>query len=91
MKKKISILGPTLLERHRGPLFNRRDAHDEEPLREHARLLGRVWEDKRYTEAREDLQRLHEKDGMPPKQYEGPASYALTKEEKKSSLNTCSV
>ena len=27
------------------------------------------------------LQRLHEKDGMPPKQYEGPASYALTKEE----------
>ena len=34
------------------------------------------------TEAREDLQRLHEKDGMTPKQYEGPASYALTKEEK---------
>ena len=33
-------------------------------------------------EAREDLQRLHEKDGMPPNQYEGPASYALTKEEK---------
>ena len=25
---------------------------------------------------------LHEKDGMPPKQYEGPASYAVTKEEK---------
>ena len=25
---------------------------------------------------------MHEKDGMPPKQYEGPASYALTKEEK---------
>ena len=34
------------------------------------------------AEAREDLQRLHEKDDMPPKQYEGPASYALTKEEK---------
>ena len=29
-----------------------------------------------------NLQRLHEKDGLPPKQYEGPASYALTKEEK---------
>ena len=48
-KKKIYILGPTLLERPRGPLFNRRDARDEEPLREPARLLGRVWEDKRYT------------------------------------------
>ena len=33
-------------------------------------------------EAREDLHRLHEKDGMPPKQYESPSSYALTKEEK---------
>ena len=31
---------------------------------------------------REDLQCLHEKYGMPPKQYEGPASFALTKEEK---------
>ena len=49
MWKKKSILGPTLLERARGPLFNRRDARDEEPLREPARLLGRVWEDKRYT------------------------------------------
>ena len=34
------------------------------------------------AEAREDLQRLRKKDDMPPKQYEGPASYALTKEEK---------
>merc|ERR1719152_257433 len=25
---------------------------------------------------------MHGKDGLPPKQYEGPASYALTKEEK---------
>src|SRR3954464_5535897 len=33
-------------------------------------------------EAPEDLQHLHEKDGVPPKQYEGPASYTLTKEEK---------
>src|SRR3954470_9676595 len=49
MWKEIYILGPTLLERTRGLLFDRRDAHDEEPLREPARLLGRVWEDKRYT------------------------------------------
>ena len=33
-------------------------------------------------EAREDQQRVHEKDDMHPKQYQGPASYALTKEEK---------
>ena len=41
--------GPTLLERARGMLFNRRDARDEEPLRELVRIHGRVWEDKRYT------------------------------------------
>ena len=82
MEEEIYILGPTLLERPRGPLLNRRDARDEEPLREPARLLGRVWEDKKYKEAREDLQCLHEKDDMRPKQYEGPASYTLTKEEK---------
>ena len=34
---------------------------------------------------------LHEKDGMPPKQYEGPASYALPKKRRKSSLNVCLV
>ena len=49
VEEEIYILGPTRLERPRGPLFNRRDARDEEPLREPARLLGRVWEDKRYT------------------------------------------
>jgi hypothetical protein len=37
------------LERPRGPLCNRRDARDEKSLRESARLLGRVWENKRYT------------------------------------------
>ena len=49
VEEEIYILGPTLLERPRGPLCNRRD--DEESLRESesARLLGRVWEDKRYT------------------------------------------
>ena len=30
-------------------LLQYHDARDEEPLREPARLLGRVWEDKRYT------------------------------------------
>ena len=49
MEEEIYILGPTLLEGPRGPLFNRRDACDEEPLHEPARLLGHVWEDKRYT------------------------------------------
>ena len=47
--EEIYILGSTLLERPRGPLFNRRDARDEEPLHEPARLLGPVWKDKRYT------------------------------------------
>ena len=47
MEEEIYILGPTL--KPRGSIFNRRDARDEESLREHARLLGHVWEDKRYT------------------------------------------
>jgi hypothetical protein len=45
-------------------------------------FLGVYGKTKDTPEAREDLQHWHEKDGMPPKQYEGPASYALTKEEK---------
>ena len=45
-------------------------------------FLGVYGKTKDITKAREDLQHLHEKDGMPPKLYEGPASYALTKEEK---------
>ena len=49
MEEEIYILGPTLLERPRDLLFNQRDARDEEPLREPARLLRCVWEDKRYT------------------------------------------
>lgn len=77
MEEEIYILGPTLLERPRGPLFNRRDARDEEPLREPTRLLGRVWEDKRYTGGM----------GGPAtfarmRRHADPASYALTKEEK---------
>src|SRR5664279_4568662 len=49
VEEEIYILGATLLETPRGPLCNRRDARDEESLREPARLLGLVWEDKRYT------------------------------------------
>ena len=45
-------------------------------------FLGVYGKTKDTPEAREELQSLHEKDGMPPKQYKGPASYALTKEEK---------
>ena len=49
MEEEIYILGPTLLERSRGLMCNRRDARDEESLCEPASLLGHVWEDKRYT------------------------------------------
>src|SRR3989337_3618504 len=49
VEEEIYILGPTLLERPRGPLCNRRDARDEESLRDPAWLLGCVWEDQRYT------------------------------------------
>src|SRR3954470_5797661 len=45
-------------------------------------FLGVYGKTKNTPEAREDLQNLHEKDSVPPMQYEGPASYALTKEEK---------
>ena len=45
-------------------------------------FLGVYGKTKDTPEAREDQQRMNEKDGMHPKQYQGPASYALTKEEK---------
>ena len=35
-------------------------------------FLGVYGKTKDIPEAPEDLQRLHEKEGMPPKQYEGP-------------------
>src|SRR4051812_23450099 len=49
VEEEIYILGATLLGITRGPFFNRRDARDEESLREPARVPGRVWEVKRYT------------------------------------------
>ena len=49
VEKEIYILGFTLLENPRGSLCNRRDAHDEKCVREPAKLLGRVWENERYT------------------------------------------
>ena len=45
-------------------------------------FLGVYGKTKDTPEAWEDQQRVHGKDGMHPKQYQGPASYALTKEEK---------
>ena len=78
MEEEIYILGPSILERPRGTLRNRRDAREEESLRDPAWLFGRVWEDKDTPEAREDQQRMHGKDDI----HQGQASYALTKEEK---------
>ena len=45
-------------------------------------FLGMYGKTKDIPEAREDHQRVNEKDDMHPKQYQGPASYALTKVEK---------
>src|SRR3990170_2403763 len=78
VEEEIYILGPTLLERPRGPLCNRRDAHDEESLCDPTWLLRHVWEDKRYTggtggPATYARKRRHTS---------GSCHYALTKEEK---------
>ena len=45
-------------------------------------FLGVYGKTKDTPEAREDQQRMHGEDGMDPKQFQGHASYALTKEEK---------
>src|SRR3954463_16724050 len=45
-------------------------------------FLGVYGKTKDTPEAREDNKHMNEKEGMPPKQYEGQASYALTKAEK---------
>ena len=45
-------------------------------------FLGVYGKTKDTPEARENQQRMNEKDGMHPNQYQGPASYALTKAEK---------
>ena len=52
VEKEIYILGATVLESPRGPVFNRRYARDEECLREPARLPRRVWEVKRHTRSK---------------------------------------
>ena len=86
MEEEIYILGPTLLEN-----LEVRSSIDVMHVTKNLCVnllgfLGVYGKTKDTAEAREDLQRLHEKDDMPPKQYEGPASYDLT-----SSLNACSV
>jgi hypothetical protein len=45
-------------------------------------FLGLYGKIKDTPEAREDQQSLKGRDGMHPEQFQGPASYALTKEEK---------
>ena len=45
-------------------------------------FLGVYGKTKDTPEARQDQQRMKERDGLHPDQYQGPASYALTKEEK---------
>src|SRR4051812_40173622 len=45
-------------------------------------LLGVYGKTKDTPEARKDKIHMNKKEGMPPKQYEGQASYALTKAEK---------
>jgi hypothetical protein len=45
-------------------------------------FLGLYGKTKDTPEAREDQQRMKGQDGMHPERFQGPASYALTKEEK---------
>jgi hypothetical protein len=49
VEEEIYILRASVLEIPGGPLYNQRDAPDKKSLRESARILGLVWEDKRYT------------------------------------------
>ena len=49
MEEVLYILGATLLENPTSLLCNRHDARDKKYVREPAKLLGRVWENERYT------------------------------------------
>ena len=92
MEEEIYILGSTLLESPRCPLCDRRDAPDEESLRESARLLWLVWKSKDTSEAREDQQHTKGRDGKNPERFQGgAASYALTKEEKEIFFEALSI
>ena len=44
-------------------------------------FLGVYGKTKDTPDARQDQQRMHERDNLNPEKYQGPASYALTKEE----------
>ena len=83
MEEEIYILGPTLLERPRGLLYNRRDARDDFFCVNLLNFLGVYGKTKDTPESRQDQQHMHERDNLNPEKYQGPASYALTKEEKK--------
>ena len=82
MEEEIYILGPTLLED-----LEVRSSIDVMHLTKNLCVnllgfLGVYGKTKDTLEAWEDQQRMNENDGVHPKQYECPASYALTKEEK---------
>ena len=46
-------------------------------------FLGVYGKTKDKADARQDQQRMHERDNLNPEKYQGTASYALTKAEKK--------
>src|SRR3954464_14244257 len=70
VEEEIYILGVAILESPACPLFNRRDARDEESLREPARIPRHVWEDKRYTRSTGG-----------PTNYEIPKEHAYTEQD----------
>jgi hypothetical protein len=75
-------LGATLLESPRDPLYNRHDAPDEESLQNLLGFLGLYGKIKDTAEARQDHHCMKGRDGMHLEDFQGPASYALIKEEK---------
>jgi hypothetical protein len=50
-------------------------------------FLGLYGKTKDTPKARQDQQHMKRRDGMHPEYFQGPASYALTKEEKEILLN----
>ena len=82
MEEEIYILGPTLLKD-----LEVRSAIDVMHVTKNLCVnllgfLGVYGKTKDTPEAREEQQRMHGEDSMDPKQFQGHASYALTKEEK---------
>ena len=84
MEEEIYILGVALLDNARDSLCNRRDACDKKNLCLNLlNFLGVYVKSKDTPEARQTHQRMHEQDDTHSENHQGPASYTLTKEEKK--------